>query len=419
MNDLPRLLADFEPAPGIIKADYEDFVVEEVPLYPADGTGTHTYFLLEKAGLSTQQAVHDLARALGVRRFDIGFAGQKDSRAVTRQWMSLEHVPPERIAAVDLPRLRVLETTLHRNKLKLGHLKGNHFQIKVRSTAPERLAELQEALEALSRKGVPNYFGPQRFGYRGDTWQTGRAILRRDLDEVLGLILGRPTDADYGNIRKARRHFDAGRYREAARAWPYSFHTERRMLKALLRSEGKLHKAYGAIDKRTRDFFISAYQSALFNLAVAERMSTGLATLMTGDLAWRHDSGAVFHVEDADQEQPRADAFEISPTGPLFGERMTEPSRRPREIEQGVLEAEQLSEDTFGPGGVRVRGGRRAVRFRPGNAQLALGADGRGEYLALEFVLPSGCYATALLRELFSLQQPARDDAAEGEGMEE
>src|SRR5690606_18406346 len=92
MEDWPRLLTDFEPLPGVIKEDYDDFVVEELPLYAASGAGTHTYFLLEKRGLSTMQAVNDMARALGVRRIDIGYAGLKDARAVTRQWMSVEHV---------------------------------------------------------------------------------------------------------------------------------------------------------------------------------------------------------------------------------------------------------------------------------------------------------------------------------------
>src|SRR5262249_17897308 len=125
MNELPRLLREFVPAPGVIKQDYDDFVVQETPLYPFSGEGTHTNFLVEKGGLSAMQAVHDLARALGVRRFEIGYAGLKDARGVTRQWMSVEHVEAERVRAVEIPRIRVLETTRHTNKLRIGHLRGN------------------------------------------------------------------------------------------------------------------------------------------------------------------------------------------------------------------------------------------------------------------------------------------------------
>jgi len=415
MPDLPRLLSDFEPLPGLIKADYADFVVEEIPLYPADGTGTHTYFLLEKTGISTSQAVHDLARALNVRRHEIGFAGQKDSRAVTRQWMSIEHTPPERLTALAIPRLRILETTRHGNKLRLGHLKGNAFTIRVRQTEPQRLAQLQDALARLVRVGVPNYFGTQRFGYRGDTWAVGRAIVRRDLQGALDLILGRPTEHDVDATRRARELYDRGEYLQAARAWPALFHTERRALKALAQAGGKHRRGFAAIDRTMRTFYVSAYQSHLFNQVVAARLPTGLGQLWPGDLAWLHASGAVFRVEDVALEQPRADAGDISPTGPLFGYRMTEPCGRPGELEAALLAGEGLSRDAFHAGPLRISGGRRPLRFRPEGAQVSLGADERGPYLELRFVLPRGCYATALLRELFSAAPPEASDPGNAE----
>ncbi|MCK4342970.1 MAG: tRNA pseudouridine(13) synthase TruD [Phycisphaerae bacterium] len=404
MLELSRQLSDFKPAAGLLKVEYEDFVVEEQPLYPADGVGTHTYFLLEKAGLSTQQAIHDLARALNVRRHEIGVAGLKDARAVTRQWMSIEHVEPEKIAAVDLPRMRVLETTRHTNKLRIGHLKGNHFVIKIRQSEPDRLAELQDALAVLSRRGVPNYFGAQRFGYRGDTWAVGQAIVRGDIDEAMDHILGRPSDKDYGEIRRARELYERGKYTEAARAWPRMFRTEHRALKALGQSGGKHRRGFATIDKTTRIFYVSAYQSYLFNQVVSARLATGLGNLLNGDLAWLHASGAVFHVEDAALEQPRADNFDISPSGPLFGYRMTQPTEEPGRQEAELLTGEGLTTDTFRSGTLRVKGSRRPLRFSLGDAQLALGADRRGEYLELQFALPRGCYATTLLHELFHLE---------------
>lgn len=415
MNQVPRLLKDFQPAAGLIKADYADFVVEEIPLYPADGTGTHTYFFLEKAGLGTLQAVADIAQALNVRRHEIGFAGLKDARAVTRQWMSIEHVAPERVTGLQIPRLRVLEATRHRNKLRLGHLKGNAFVIKVRQTEPQRLAELQDALTQLVRRGVPNYFGAQRFGYRGDTWAVGRALIRNQADEAIDLILGQPTEADTGNIRQARQLYDRGDYAAAARAWPGMFRTERRMLKAIERAGGKRRKALGVVDRSTRNFYASAYQSHLFNRVVTARLETGLDKLWTGDLAWLHASGGVFRVEDAAVEQTRADSFDISPTGPLYGYRMTEPSGPAGELEARIYAEEGLSPEILRQGLVRTKGGRRPLRFQPQDGRLALGADERGPYLELAFVLPRGCYATALLGELF---QVAASDAGES-GTEE
>ncbi len=408
MQSQPRLLANFQPLPGAIKADYTDFVVEELPLYPADGAGTHTFFLLEKAGLSTTQAAYDVAAALGVHRRAIGFAGQKDARAVTRQWMSVEHIDPALVLALDRPRIRVLEATRHGNKLRIGHLKGNRFQIRVRSTAPERLPEVENALAELARRGVPNYFGVQRFGYRGDTWRIGRALVCGAPDEALDLILGQPGEVDSGRTLRARELYAQGQYLDAAAAWPRMFHVERRALKALARMGGKKTKALATIDRRQRDFFVSAYQSHLFNQLVATRLAHGLDRLWDGDLAWLHASGAVFHVADAAVEQPRADRFDISPTGPLFGRRMTRPTGKADEAELAVFTAERLPADAFDRPPYRAHGGRRPLRYPLGETAVSLGADDRGAYLELRFVLPRGCYATALLRELFQVDVVAQ-----------
>jgi tRNA pseudouridine13 synthase len=417
MLELPRLLADFRPLSGTIKSAPEDFIVEEIPLYPADGHGTHTFFLVEKTGLTTAQAVHYLARALNVRRHEIGFAGQKDSQAVTRQWMSVEHVDPDVVAALSAPRLRILEVTQHGNKLRLGHLRANRFTIRIRQTEPQRLDELRDALAMLERRGAPNYFGPQRFGYRGDTWAIGRAILNREIDQAVDLVLGCPTQHDYPEAKHARELYERGDYLAAAKAWPSAFHTERRASKALAQSGGKRKRGFSAIDRTTRTFYVSAYQSHLFNRVVAARIGSGLEQLWIGDLAWMHASGAVFRVEDAALEQPRARQFEISPSGPLFGYRMTEPEGKPGEIEAAILADEHLSRDAFQAGPLRVKGARRPLRFRPADASVCLGADQAGPYLEMAFSLPRGCYATTLLRELFA--GPSFDAVGSGsEGME-
>lgn len=408
MNDLPRLLSTLSPAPGVIKGDYEDFLVEEIPLYSASGEGTHTYFQIEKRGLSTLQAAADLAAALNVGRREIGFAGMKDARAVARQWFSVEHVDPQRLRDLEIPRLRVLDVSRHTNKLRLGHLAGNRFEIKVRQSAPQRLAELQDGLRTLARRGVPNYFGPQRFGQRGDTWQVGRAVVRNQLDEALDLVLGRPSERDEGEIRRARELYEAGDFAEAARRWPGLFRDERHALKTLLQTGGRKKRAFLAIDGAVRRFYVSAYQSYLFNQVLAQRLPTGLDVLWEGDLAFVHTFGAVFRVQDAAAEQPRAERFEISPTGPLFGYRMTPAEGRAGEIEAALLAGEQLAPEAFRNEHLRLKGLRRPLRFPVGEAQIDLGADGRGPYLALSFTLPRGCYATALLRELF-VAAPAGD----------
>lgn len=399
-ESLPYLTDDVAPLGGRIKDAPDDFLVEEIPLYEPGGSGTHTYFCIEKRGMTTLHAVRNIARALGVPHRVIGYAGLKDAEAVTRQVLSVEHVPPERITALDRPNLRVLWTNLHTNKLRLGHLKGNRFVIRVRGAEAGRLADARATLERLARDGVPNYFGAQRFGLRGDTWALGRALLRRDWVEFISILLGRPGDNDRGDIRHARELFEQGRYDEAARAWPYPLRDERTACLAMARTGGSHQRAAYGVDKSLKRLYVSAFQSYLFNQVVAQRIRK-LGTLMDGDLAYRHANGAVFRVESAAVEQPRADAFEISPSGPLFGYRMTDPQGRPHEIEEAVLSASGFAPEDFRAAGAhKVKGARRALRFQPRDADASEGSDERGDYYEFRFALEAGCYATMVLREV-------------------
>ncbi|HSW44976.1 MAG TPA: tRNA pseudouridine(13) synthase TruD [Phycisphaerae bacterium] len=400
VDELPFLTADIPGLGGRIKARPEDFVVEELSLYEPSGEGTHVYFQIEKVGIPTMRAVHEIARALDVRAHDIGYAGQKDADAVTRQTLSLEHVDPRRIEQLNVPRIRVLGVSRHTNKLRLGHLAGNRFTIRLRDVDVGRLDRVRAVLDRLMRHGVPNYFGPQRFGFRGDTWQIGLAILRGDYDEALHVMLGRPGPQDHGEARRARDLFEQGDYAGAANAWPYLFSNERRVCRAMVKAKGKARRAFHAIDKNMRLFYLSAYQSHLFNQIVARRID-GLDRLMPGDLAWRHPQGAVFPVEDIAREQPRCDAFEISPTGPLFGHRMSMPTGQPGEWESELLSQTGMTPESFKAGPDRTtKGSRRPVRFQPHDSEASASRDQHGDHIELTFRLESGCYATTVLREI-------------------
>jgi len=145
---------------------------------------------------------------------------------------------------------------------------------------------------------------------------------------------------------------------------------------------------------------VSAYQSQLFNQVVAQRLES-IDRLWPGDLAWRHPQGAVFAVEDLEREQPRCDAFEISPTGPLFGYRMTEPRGKAGEMEAAILAAERMTPEDWRQGTqFKVKGARRPLRFQPHDVSVEAGRDASGDYIELRFRLESGCYATTVLREI-------------------
>lgn len=400
LDQLPYLTSDIPAIGGRIKTRREDFIVEEVPLYEPSGEGTHVHFRIRKIGIPTLKAVHEIARALGVPSGVIGFAGMKDADAVTTQTLSVEHVDPGRIAALNVPRIEVLSVARHGNKLKRGHLAGNRFAIKLRGVDTGRLDEVRRSLELLARRGVPNYFGPQRFGVRGDTWRIGLAMLRGDYTEAVAWMLGRPAPCDHGEAQVARALFDKGQYAAAADTWPYLFANERRVCRAMVKENGRAHRAFRVLDRSIQELFLCAYQSYLFNQIVARRLRS-LDQIMLGDLAWRHPQGAVFRVEDVAREQPRCVAFEISPTGPLFGRRMGSPAGTPGEQEKNLLLETGLSPEIWLEGqGRKVSGGRRPLRFQPHEAVVEAGQDELGPYLELRFRLESGCYATAVLREI-------------------
>ena len=312
----------------------EDFVVDEVPLYEPSGEGSHTFLRVEKRMRTTDEVARALARAAGVRAGDVGYAGRKDRMAVTRQWFSVPGLEPGQALGLELAGAKVLEAIAHQHKLRTGQLKANRFSLCVRGVDEQHLERAQRALRTLSQLGMPNRFGEQRFGRDGDNAERGRELL-------------------LGKVR--------------------------------------------AVDRRKARFLVSALQSAVFN-RVLEQRPLRLDELEAGDVAMVEASGGLFHVEDVERENARAAAFEISPTGPIFGRKSKEATGRPGEREAAACEAlgvpprSQLQP----PRGIRIPGTRRALRVRPVGFEM----DCELDVLQLKFELPRGAFATVLVEEL-------------------
>jgi tRNA pseudouridine13 synthase len=408
--DLPPLTTDFPGIGGTIKQRVEDFFVQEVPLYEPSGEGEHVYCEIEKVGVTTFDAVNRIAAAVGVSSRDVGYAGLKDARAVTRQVLSVWGTTEDAVAALRLPGITVRWAARHGNKLRLGHLAGNRFAVKVRDVNPTDVVKLKAPLDEIQRRGLPNYFGEQRFGRRGDNDKLGAALVRGDDQGLIALLLGRPdSSVDDGETHKARAAFDRGDLEGAMHAWPRRSGMERRVLARLIKT-ARPGAAVRVVDEKLRRLWVSALQSRLFNEVVARRVAAGTLDRITdGDLAWRHDSGAVFRVEDgqAAAEQPRADAFEISPSGPLIGYRMTMAGGEALRVEQEAFAAAGLAAGDFRGHAVgKVKGARRPLRVRPEDVNLSGGIDEHGAYVTVAFTLPPGSFATVLMQELMKTKGP-------------
>lgn len=423
MTTLPFLTSEQPGIRATFKDRWEDFEVSEILSREPEGTGKHLWMEVEKQGLTTPKAASDLARCLGVKPSSVGYAGMKDSRAVARQWMSVEGVDPQRALGLEIPRIRVLKAVRHPRKLRRGWHDGNRFRILLRPpggklSPPGGSAEadtVRGVIRLLSRRGVPNYYGPQRFGSRGDTWRVGRGLARGEWAEAAAIIAGRPlregdpelnaaagVHADRGDILRARELFQEGAYEEAAATWPRGFGQCARLASAMHRTGGDAARALHVVGKRMLRLYASAYQSHLFNAVLARRIEMSIMdVLIAGDLAWKHDTEALFAVDDPATEQPRLQRFEVSPTGPLVGQRMREVGGEAAELEAAALAEAGLQPRALDSAAMRpLTGRRRPLRFRLTEWALEEGRDDRGEYLELRFALPPGCYATAVLREL-------------------
>jgi len=391
----PYLTANLPGVGGRIKAQAADFQVVEIPLYAACGEGEHTYVRIEKTGLSTFEAVRRISRALGINARQVGYAGLKDAQAVTVQWLSLGDVSPALVERLELPGLKVLEVDRHTNKLKVGHLSGNRFTIRVRDVPASSLPAAQVILDHLAAHGVPNYYGEQRFGLRGDTHLLGRALVRQDVDALVQRLVGMPHPAETPRVRQARQLFEDGDLAGALQAWPRQMDAERSVVHALSQGQPPA-AAVRRLPAGMRRFYVSAYQSSLFNRVLSQRIERGLlGRLLLGDLAYIHDKGAVFDVDDPETEQPRADRLEISPSGPLYGRKLSMPRGLPGEMEQRVLDEEGLTLEDWRVRGLKLKGARRALRVPLRDVESRY-----DEGLLLSFTLPPGCYATVVLSEV-------------------
>lgn len=392
----PYLTVQIPGCGGAIKESPDDFIVEEIPSYHPCGTGEHLYLTIEKRGVTTLEAIRRIAARLKVPEREIGYAGLKDAVGVTRQTLSVQHVSSEQLVKLDLDGITIISAERHSNKLKLGHLKGNRFQIVVRGVSAAAAQSVPVILDIIRKRGVPNYFGYQRYGAQGNTHLIGAAMLRRDWRECVDRLIGEPDAVRDGDWSAAISAYQKGALNDALRLFPGHCRSERDVLQRLDVRPGEYEKAFSAVHPRLKKLYLSAAQSFLFDQTVALRIGC-IDELMTGDLACKHVNGACFLVEDAAVEQGRADAFEISASGPMFGCKMKRPEGSAGEMEHDILEQAGLDLPLFDmPGGLRMEGERRPLRVPAGDISWSASGDA----VTVEFTLPKGSYATSLLREI-------------------
>ncbi|HKJ05044.1 MAG TPA: tRNA pseudouridine(13) synthase TruD [Geopsychrobacteraceae bacterium] len=395
------LTADLPGTGGHYKEHPDDFLVEEIPLYACSGSGEHLYLWIEKEGISTRELIRQLARGLNLKERELGYAGLKDARARTRQQISIPANRELQLDRLNLRQARILSTTRHGNKLRLGHLAGNNFTIRLRATCPDAHCRAESILNRLRTLGVPNRFGEQRYGILKNSHLLGQLLLQKKYDTFCTELIGDPNQITDPPWQQAAHAFRTGHLSQALASLPARMRDEQRLLESLI--SGKPSKAaVFDLPRALLRLFLSAYQSHLFDQLLEQRVPQ-LGRVENGDLAVKHVNGACFQVKNAQQEQLRADQFEISPSAPLYGYKVLLAEGNPGEREVDLLRRENLSLDDWKLGeGLSMQGERRPLRVPLDNFLIASGP----ESLQLGFSLPKGSYATSVLRELI---KPAPD----------
>ncbi|WP_104746830.1 tRNA pseudouridine(13) synthase TruD [Helicobacter bilis] len=164
--------------PFVFSHNERDFIVEEIPLYPFSNTGEHRILKVRKKNISTLECVKLIAQALHIKEREIGYAGLKDKHALTYQHIS---VPNKAFKAYEnnlhkIDQIKILESCLHGNKIKIGHLQGNKFFIRLKKVTPQSFERLKEEALLAQKHGFPNFFGYQRFGNFGDNYMQALQI---------------------------------------------------------------------------------------------------------------------------------------------------------------------------------------------------------------------------------------------------
>ena len=166
------------PINAYFSKNSDDFVVREIPLYEFSGEGEHLVVEISKKDMTTQEALKALSDFSGVKIREFGYAGLKDKQGMTTQFISMPRKFERNLANFSHDKMKILNSAVHNNKLRIGHLKGNSFFIRLKKVSPTDALKLEQAVKKLDEIGYANYFGYQRFGKFGDNAAGGFEILK-------------------------------------------------------------------------------------------------------------------------------------------------------------------------------------------------------------------------------------------------
>ncbi|XP_036310415.1 pseudouridylate synthase 7 homolog-like protein isoform X2 [Pipistrellus kuhlii] len=395
----------------------------------------YTAFTLQKENIEMFEAIGFLAVILGVIPSDFSYAGLKDKKAITYQAMVVRKVTPERLKDIEKEikkkRMNVFNIRSVDDSLRLGQLKGNHFDIVIRNLKNQindsaNLRErILEAIENVKHKGFVNYYGPQRFGMgrKVHTDQIGLALLKSEMVKSVRLFLT-PEDLD-DPVNRAKKYFLQTEDAKGTLSLMPEFKVrERALLESLHRfgmTEEGCIQAWFSFPHSMRIFYIHAYSSKIWNEAVSYRLATYGSRVVEGDLVCLDEDGDDEQfpnnkVHLVTEEEESANAYAIHQVVlPVLGYNVQYPKNEVGLWYQEVLNRDGLQTCRFKVPTLKlnVPGCYRKILKQPRNLSYQLiekhdtdvkaegsHIDGATLSLLISFDLDASCYATVCLREI-------------------
>ena len=433
---------------GILKSRYEDFRVEEVGSPPAlDKKGRFTVVKVTLSNWETNRFVGKLARVLGISKNRIWFSGTKDKRAITTQLLVID-APLAKVASVEMTDVEIEVLGRSHQKLNFGDHSGNRFTITVRGCsdsdgnpleAKEAIARVNAIFESmqlrLGKGKFPNWIGPQRFGAtRPVTPVVGRHIIHDDWEGAVNAYLGMEGIHQHPDVEKFRTHWRKTKDPEKClEIIPKHLGFEREMLLHLKKKPEDWLGSFRTLPNNLQLMMVHSLQSEAFNRIIATRLDKGhtLSKPISGDIVGIvKDSGKVDMAKLVEVDEtilPRISRNckkgRLAVTGALPGSESSYSDSIPGLIEAEVIKDMNLDENDWKVKGIprlTSKGSRRTltVSFSEFSVEEASEIDQdqlserfvqgpradeewhpEGCNLRLRFTLPSGTYATVLMRE--------------------
>jgi tRNA pseudouridine13 synthase len=425
---------------GTIKSSVDDFVVEEVlvdgstakinekPNNPVlSASSKRQRFLLcvlVKRNWNMFSAINHISRQLGINEAQIWFAGIKDAKAITAQYITIDHCLIEEIMALNFKDITLYPLGYVREHLSAYYLLGNKFRIRI-SELDNTISEIKKSANKIVGEldelgGIPNYFGHQRFGtVRPITHLVGKAIIKDNFEEAIMIFLAKYSDSEHPSSRQARKDLLRTQdYKQSLKDFPKQLHFERLILSHLVKKPNDFIGALMRLPFKLQTLFVQAYQSYLFNLFLSERLEKGFSMkkATSGDFVVHVERtglpmvhiGRIVKPENLEQTNKLIESGKLRVALPLIGTKQKFSNDLSGEIQKKVFETEGIKPETFYVKKlprISAKGGLRTI-ITP-LREFTLSIDNKNQ-LDLSFMLLRGSYATIFLREIIKPSDPTK-----------